>query len=185
MKMRSGHAASAAHFSDHFAALDLLAFVNQIKLIVRIHRDNPARVAHDHHVPVAAQLIAVHDFTFGHGVNWRSFRRANIHTVMKTAIPRPEDGIDRTAQRRDKVFQGAVRRLGSAARRRVWRDRFHRQLTRSIGNEYFLSGTNLARVPDAIHPCQLFDRHVIRFADAKKVFSRLYYVVDALRSAHA
>ena len=97
MKMGSGDPPGAAHLGDHLTALDRLPVTHEIDLIMRVHRSNPAGVAHDHDIAVTAQLIAVDHLTFFDRMDRRAFGGADIDAVVKTCAALPKAGIDRAA----------------------------------------------------------------------------------------
>ena len=63
MKMGSGNSAGAAHLGNLFAARHPLTFAHEIRLIVRVNRNEAALVTDDHDVAVTTQLIAVNHLT--------------------------------------------------------------------------------------------------------------------------
>ena len=71
MQMRTGHPSSAPDLRDNVALLHVLSGTDEIHLIVSVNRNDPAAVAYNHNVSVAAELIAVNDFASFHRMKAR------------------------------------------------------------------------------------------------------------------
>ena len=89
MNVRRGGVAGLSRERDHLAAPDPLAFADEERAIVRVHRRERARVFEDHQVAVAAQPMArVGDHAVAGGVHRRAFGDREIDPFMAMAPAR-------------------------------------------------------------------------------------------------
>src|SRR4051794_34877220 len=108
MKMGRGRSPGAADFGDRFSPGHRSALGDAIAAIVRVDGNDSAGVPDDDHIPIAAELIAVHDLAAFHRVNRAAFRSGDVDAVVKALTPRAESRSDGSRHRPDERRPGPV-----------------------------------------------------------------------------
>jgi hypothetical protein len=100
VNVRRGGVAGLSRERDHLAAPDPLAFADEERAIVRVHRRERARVFEDHQVAVAAQPMArVGDHSVAGGVHRRAFGDREIDPFVAMSPARAERRRERARHR--------------------------------------------------------------------------------------
>ena len=105
MEMRPAYPSRAPDSRHDLTSNHTLPFSHQVGFVMGIDRDNPARVAQNHHISVAAQLIAVDNLSGFNRQDGRAFRRGDVYAVMEARAPRSKSRVDRPVYRPEKCLE--------------------------------------------------------------------------------